>query len=150
MTLGRKRRAAFLLCSIAFAVLAAPAFATPAHKAAHRHHHHAAHRARSGLHWPLCAARQLLFTTRRAQGSRKPKPCFPTFSKNIAVLLAFAGRDWPLTKSDWRGQAGLAKLRASPAFFPVVVHKLVNKIRQRRLNRCMSVQRFTAMRLILK
>jgi uncharacterized protein (TIGR02594 family) len=42
MTLGRKRRAAFLLCSIAFAVLAAPAFATPAHKAAHRHNHHAA------------------------------------------------------------------------------------------------------------
>lgn len=39
MTLGRKRRAAFLLGSIAFAAVAAPALATPAHKAAHRHHH---------------------------------------------------------------------------------------------------------------
>jgi uncharacterized protein (TIGR02594 family) len=39
MTLGRKRRAAFLLCSVAVAVLTAPALATPAHKAAHRHRH---------------------------------------------------------------------------------------------------------------
>jgi uncharacterized protein (TIGR02594 family) len=38
MTLGRKRRATFLLCSVAFAVLTAPAVARPAHKAAHRHH----------------------------------------------------------------------------------------------------------------
>lgn len=41
MTLGRKRRAAFLLCSVAFAVLTAPALATPAHKAVHHRHRHA-------------------------------------------------------------------------------------------------------------
>jgi uncharacterized protein (TIGR02594 family) len=39
MTLGRKRRAVFLLCSVAFAVLTVPALAKPVHKAAHRHHH---------------------------------------------------------------------------------------------------------------
>jgi len=36
MRLGRKRRAAFLLCSVAFAVLTVPALARPAHKAAQR------------------------------------------------------------------------------------------------------------------
>jgi uncharacterized protein (TIGR02594 family) len=39
MTLGRKRRAVFLLCSVGFAVLTAPAVARPAHRTAHRHHH---------------------------------------------------------------------------------------------------------------
>jgi uncharacterized protein (TIGR02594 family) len=38
MTLGRKRRAALLLCSVALAVLTVPAIARPAHKPAHRHH----------------------------------------------------------------------------------------------------------------
>jgi uncharacterized protein (TIGR02594 family) len=38
MRLERKRRAAILLCSVALAVLAAPAVARPAHRAAHRHH----------------------------------------------------------------------------------------------------------------
>jgi len=38
MTLGRKRRAALLLCSVALAVLTVPAIASPAHKPAYRHH----------------------------------------------------------------------------------------------------------------
>jgi uncharacterized protein (TIGR02594 family) len=38
MRLETKRRAAILLCSVALAVLAAPAVARPAHKTAHRHH----------------------------------------------------------------------------------------------------------------
>jgi uncharacterized protein (TIGR02594 family) len=38
MTLGRKRRAALLLCSVALAVLTVPAIARPAHKPAYRHH----------------------------------------------------------------------------------------------------------------
>jgi uncharacterized protein (TIGR02594 family) len=38
MRLETKRRAAILLCSVALAVLAAPAIARPGHKAAHRHH----------------------------------------------------------------------------------------------------------------
>jgi uncharacterized protein (TIGR02594 family) len=38
MTLGRKRRAALLLCSVALAVLTVPALARPAHKPAYRHH----------------------------------------------------------------------------------------------------------------
>jgi len=37
MKLRRKKQAAFLLCSVAFAVLTVPANARPAHKAAHRH-----------------------------------------------------------------------------------------------------------------
>jgi uncharacterized protein (TIGR02594 family) len=38
MTLGRKRRAALLLCSVALVVLTVPAIARPAHKPAYRHH----------------------------------------------------------------------------------------------------------------
>jgi uncharacterized protein (TIGR02594 family) len=38
MRLDTKRRVAFLLCSVAFVALAAPAFARPAHRIAHRHH----------------------------------------------------------------------------------------------------------------
>lgn len=37
MTLGTKRRAAFLLCSVALAVFTIPAIARPVHKPAHRH-----------------------------------------------------------------------------------------------------------------
>jgi uncharacterized protein (TIGR02594 family) len=37
MTLGTKRRAAFLLCSVALAVFTIPAIARPGHKPAHRH-----------------------------------------------------------------------------------------------------------------
>jgi uncharacterized protein (TIGR02594 family) len=38
MKLETKRRAAILLCSVALAILTAPALAKPAHKAGHRHH----------------------------------------------------------------------------------------------------------------
>jgi len=38
MRLENQRRAAILLCSVAFAAFAVPAVARPAHRAAHRHH----------------------------------------------------------------------------------------------------------------
>ena len=38
MTVGRKRRAAVLLCSVALAAFTGTAFAKPGHKPAHRHH----------------------------------------------------------------------------------------------------------------